>query len=91
METETKQKIEWTQKAIRELSKIDKQYHTAIRNKVNQLATFPQVNLDIKHLEGSTYRLRHGDYRIFFQYIEEVPKIIKIQKISRRTSQAYKN
>ena len=84
-------KIECTQKAIRELSKIDRRYHTVIRNKVNQLATFPQVNLDVKHLDGSTYRLRHGDYRIFFQYIEEVPKIIKIQKISRRTSQTYKN
>ncbi len=86
---DTRQKIEWTQKAIRELSKIDRRYEQAIRNKIDQLKDFPQVNLDIKHLENANYRLRHGDYRIFFTVIDEVPKIIKIQKISRRTSKTY--
>lgn len=93
METENQPKIEWVQKAIRELRQIDTRYQQAIRDKVNKLINFPQVseNLDIKHLEGSKYRLRHGDYRVFFEVIDEVPKIIQIQKVKRRTSQTYKN
>ena len=36
------------------------------------------------------YRLRHGNYRIFFEWIkDEQPKIIKIQKIMRRQSKTY--
>lgn len=93
METENLQKIEWLQKAIRELSQIDRRYQLAIKTKVEKLVNFPQVpeNLDIKHLEGSKYRLRHGDYRIFFEVIDDVPKIIQIQKVKRRKTTTYKN
>lgn len=93
METENLQKIEWLQKAIRELSQIDRRYQLAIKTKVEKLVNFPQVpeNLDIKHLEGSKYRLRHSDYRIFFEVIDDVPKIIQIQQVKRRKTTTYKN
>lgn len=92
METENQQKIEWLQKAIRQLSQIDRRYQQAIQAKVDKLANFPQVpeNLDIKHLEGNKYRLRHGDYRIFFEVIDGVPKIIQIQQVKRRKTTTYK-
>lgn len=82
--------IQWTQKAVRELSKIDARYRDAIRQKVAMLADFPQVYLDIKHLQGNEYRLRHGDYRVLFALIDGVPKIVQIQKIARRSEQTYR-
>lgn len=91
MNNQAKQKIEWSSKAFRELRKIDTRYQQAIIQKVEQLVHFPKVNLDIKHLNDSTYRLRHGDYRVFFEWIEGIPKIIKIQSVRRRTNQTYRN
>lgn len=82
-------KVEWEHKARREIQKIDQRYRQAISKKVKQLANFPDVQLDIKHLDGSEYRLRHGDYRIFFKVINGIPKIIKIQRIKRRNSRTY--
>lgn len=92
MNDTVKQKIEWQQKAIRELNQIDTRYKQAIKDKVNKLIDFPQVpeNLDIRHLEDKKYRLRHGDYRVFFEVIEGTPKIIKIQKVRRRKTTTYK-
>lgn len=86
-------KIEWSQKAGRQLMKIDKRYTKAIIEKVARLADFPQVALDIKKMHGSEnqYRLRVGDYRVLFEVLDGVPKIINIQQISRRTTQTYKN
>ena len=42
--------IEWTQKAIRQLSKIDTRYRKAIRDKVGQLSDF-----QIKRRTTQTY------------------------------------
>lgn len=83
--------VEWTQAAVRELGKIDRRYQKAIREKVGRLADFPQVALDIKHLDGNQYRLRHGDYRIFFQVVDGRPKIIRIESVKRRTDRTYKH
>lgn len=81
--------IEWAQKAKRELSKIDQRYRQPILEKVKQLADFPKVHLDIKHLNGSKYRLRHGDYRILFEVEDGIAKIIKIQTVRRRNNRTY--
>lgn len=83
-------KVEWTVRAASQLLKIDRRYIATIREKVSALAGFPNVHLDIKHLGGCEYRLRHGDYRVFFEVVDGVPKIIKIQKIQRRNSRTYK-
>ncbi|WP_304335434.1 type II toxin-antitoxin system RelE/ParE family toxin [Conchiformibius steedae] len=82
--------VEWTTKATRQLLQIDRRYIAAIREKVAKLTEFPQVHLDIKHLENNQYRLRHGDYRVFFEVIDGTPKIINIQKIQRRNNRTYK-
>lgn len=83
--------IEWTGKATKQLLAIDQRYVRAIKEKVDKLADFPQVQLDIKHLENNHYRLRHGDYRIFFDVIDGVPTVIKIQQVQRRKTGTYKH
>ena len=85
-------KIEGSQKASRQLMKIDRRYIKTIIGKVAELADFPQVALDIKKMHGSNqYRLRVGDYRVLFEMLNSVPKIITIQQIARRSERTYKN
>ena len=84
--------VKWTNRATRQLTMIDQRYVDAIRRKVAILKNFPNVELDIENLGDNKYRLRHGDYRIFFEWKKnEQPKIIRIQKIMRRQSKTYKN
>lgn len=84
-------KINWTMKATKQLLKIDSRYIAAIRNAVACLISFPDVNLDIKKLQGteSQYRARIGKYRIIFEVINDEPRIIEIQQIKRRTDRTY--
>lgn len=79
-------------KATSQLRRIDQRYTIAIKTKIAMLKDFPDVYhvLDIKHLNGNQYRIRHGDYRIFFEVIDGVPKIINIMQVKRRTSRTYK-
>lgn len=81
-------KIHWTMKALRQLEKIDRRYIPAIRKRVEELKTFPQVSLDLKKI-NEQYRLRVGNYRIFFVLTDGEPKIIEIQEIQRRQSKTY--
>lgn len=81
--------IEWSQKAAKEFGKIDNRYKKGILDKIDQLVQFPDVCLDIKHLRKSEYRFRHGEYRVLFEWIDGVPKIIKIQAVKRRNNRTY--
>ena len=47
--------------------------------------------IDMKHLGSNQYRMRHGDYRIFFELIDGVPKVINIMQVKRRTTTTYKH
>ncbi|MFC2292466.1 type II toxin-antitoxin system RelE/ParE family toxin [uncultured Kingella sp.] len=42
-------------------------------------------------MSGKQYRIRHGDYRIFFEVIDGEPKIINIMQVKRRTTTNYKH
>ncbi|MCP2041914.1 mRNA-degrading endonuclease RelE of RelBE toxin-antitoxin system [Neisseria sp. HSC-16F19] len=75
-------------KALRQLGKIDRRYVQNIRNRVDELKHFPQVSMDLKKIDHQ-YRLRVGNYRIFFEVIDGEPKIIEIQEIQRRQSKTY--
>lgn len=83
--------ITWTKKALKQLLSIDTRYISAIRRKVEELKTFPDVALDLKKMKGADnqYRLRVGDYRILFEVINDQPTIISIQAVKRRTSTTY--
>ncbi|MDH2927058.1 type II toxin-antitoxin system RelE family toxin [Lonepinella koalarum] len=84
-------KIYWTIKATKQLLKIDRRYIIAIKSTVERLVSFPDVDVDIKKLKGTTnqYRLRVGIYRIIFEVINEEPKIISIQAVKKRSEQTY--
>jgi mRNA interferase RelE/StbE len=61
--------IEFTKKAMKNLSKIDSKYQTLIIEKLELLATNPFENSNVKALKGETnfYRLRVADYRIIYE------------------------
>ncbi|MEE6028408.1 type II toxin-antitoxin system RelE family toxin [Avibacterium paragallinarum] len=84
-------KVIWLPKALKQLLKIDTRYRSNIQARVNQLADFPQVELDIKKLQGfeRRFRLRIGFYRVLFDWIEGEPKIIEICTVAKRDEQTY--
>ncbi|GKV95898.1 type II toxin-antitoxin system RelE/ParE family toxin [Pectobacterium aroidearum] len=84
-------KISWSKRALKQLGTIDTRYRKRIKEKVGELSTFPDVNLDLKKLEssGKQYRLRVGDYRIIFELINEIPQVCEILEVKRRTTTTY--
>ncbi|OZN24899.1 hypothetical protein CFY87_06090 [Actinobacillus seminis] len=84
-------RIKWQPKALKQLLKIDSRYIPKVQQAINSLAHFPDVLLDIKKLQGQerTYRLRVGNYRVIFEWINSEPKIIEIQAIKKRDEQTY--
>lgn len=84
-------KITFTGKADKQLSKIDSRYIQAILDAIEALVLFPDVQLDIKKLKGyiNRFRLRVGRYRVIFEVQNGEPKIIEIQTIAKRDEQTY--
>lgn len=84
-------KVIWTKAAYGELRKVDRRYQDKIYDAGNALADFPNVAMDIMKLEdsGNHYRLRKGDYRVFFEWIKDDPAVINIFSVRRRTSKTY--
>lgn len=73
--------IKWHKKAIRQLRKIkDSSIRIKIHSAVDALKSFPNCQNVKKLTNRDTYRLRVGDWRVFFTadlrivYIEEVKK-----------------
>lgn len=83
--------VKWEKQALKQLAKIDARYKQAIKTKVDELEKYPDVMLDLKKLKGheSKYRLRVGNYRVIFEIINEVPRIIAIQAVVRRSERTY--
>ncbi|MWQ00547.1 type II toxin-antitoxin system RelE/ParE family toxin [Glaesserella parasuis] len=84
-------KIIISSKADKQLDRIDSRYKKSIIETISMLVNFPDVTLDITKLKGylSKYRARVGRYRIIFEWIEGVPKIIEIQEIKKRDERTY--
>ncbi|MEL0580776.1 type II toxin-antitoxin system RelE/ParE family toxin [Pectobacterium punjabense] len=84
-------KVSWSKRALKQLGTIDTRYRKRIKEKVGELSTFPDVNLDLKKLEssGKQYRLRVGDYRIIFELINEIPQVCEILEVKRQTTTTY--
>lgn len=83
--------VKWTNRAYKDLGKIDTRYRNKILADVKTLANFPDVTLDIKKLKGteSRYRLRIGRYRVLFEWIQGKMHIIEVQAVKRRDEQTY--
>jgi mRNA-degrading endonuclease RelE of RelBE toxin-antitoxin system len=80
--------IEWKQKALRQLRKIkDQKQQQAIYDAVAGLAFFPNCD-NVKHIKTTDiYRLRVGNWRIFFT---ETLEIIRIEEVKKRNERTYK-
>lgn len=84
--------VEWSNRARKQLFRIDSRYREMIFDKVGELTTFPDVKLDLKKLrdrKDPEYRLRVGDYRVIFTVINNQPRIIRIDEVKRRQSNTY--
>lgn len=85
-------KVEWSNKARKQLSRIDSRYREMVYDKVSELENFPDVQLDLKKIQGSKdkeYRVRVGVYRVLFTVIDGKPVIIRIDEVMRRQSNTY--
>ena len=84
-------RITFTAKAIRNLKQVDRRYYETIKQKILMLVDFPNVQLDIKRLQGQIgkFRMRVGRYRIIFEVIDGEPKIIEIQLVAKRDERTY--
>lgn len=85
-------KVEWSKKAKKQLSRIDNRYREMIFDKVGELEDFPDVQLDLKKIQGSKdkeYRVRVGVYRVLFTVIDGKPIIIRIDEVMRRQTNTY--
>jgi mRNA-degrading endonuclease RelE of RelBE toxin-antitoxin system len=82
--------IKWQPKATKQLVKLkDKAVIERISTAVVSLATFPDVS-NVKALTNHDYafRLRVGDYRVFFNVSESV-EIISIEEVKKRDERTY--
>ncbi len=82
-------RIEWKPSALKELSKIARQYIPHIIQTVELLAKNPCPS-DVRKLQGveHTYRVRVGEYRVVYQVIRN-NLIITIVRVRHR-KEAYR-
>ena len=82
--------INWQPKALRQLRKIDarigKQIRQAVSTELVDLAKARNVIALTNHEYG--YRLRVGNYRIFFQHVGAV-SIVSIEEVRKRDERTY--
>ncbi len=82
--------IDWKPKAARQLRKIrDMAMQQRIYREVQVLADFPNCT-GVKHLTDHeyNYRLRVGDYRVFFEFDGAV-RIVHIEEVRKRDERTY--
>ena len=73
-------KVVVRQTALKEIKKISEPYKSQIKNKIKELADFPEIP-NIKKLKNHqpAYRLRVGQYRVLFDVIEDRIEIASIR------------
>ena len=80
-------RIEWKQKALRQIRKIkDQRTKNTIYDAVDSLKDFPKCT-NVKKLKNrNDYRLRVGNWRVFFT---DSLKILYIEEIKKRDEHTY--
>lgn len=81
--------IEYSLKSLKQLRKIHPDHSTVIRNKIDDLANLPNC-INVKPLVNHEYqyRLRVGNYRVFFNF-DGVVHIVMIQEVKKRDERTY--
>ena len=72
-------KVVVRQTALKDIKKISEPYKSQIKNRIKELADFPEIP-NIKKLKNHQppYRLRVGQYRVLFDVIEDRIEIASI-------------
>ena len=82
--------INWQPKALRQLRKIDvhagKQIRDAVTRELVDLSTARNVMALTNHDYG--YRLRVGNYRVFFDFDGAI-RIVSIEEVRKRNERTY--
>jgi mRNA interferase RelE/StbE len=82
--------INWQPKALRQLRKVDahvgKQIRTAVSTELRDLSKAKNVKALTNHEYG--YRLRVGNYRVFFDFDGAV-RIVSIEEVRKRDERTY--
>ena len=81
--------IEYARKAIRQLSKLQPRDNARIRDECRKLAQMPgcaNVKALTDHEYG--YRLRVGNFRVFFNFDGAV-RIVSIEEVKKRDERTY--
>ncbi|UIN23807.1 type II toxin-antitoxin system RelE family toxin [Herbaspirillum frisingense] len=81
--------ITWTQKAAKQLRKLDPQVRAPIYEAVQALTHMPAC-LNVKSLINHEYgyRLRVGHYRVLFDWTVEI-RIVEIHEVRKRDERTY--
>jgi mRNA interferase RelE/StbE len=81
--------INWTIKATKQLRKLDRQVQAPIVAAVSNLVAMPNCQ-NVKALTNHEfgYRLRVGNYRVLFDWHNEL-RIIKIEEVRKRDERTY--
>lgn len=73
----------------KELKKFPKKEQVKIIEKIESSLENPRkLSIKLEATNPAVYRLRAGEYRIFFG-LDDEKKIMKIARVERRTSQTY--
>ena len=82
--------INWQPKALRQLRKVDahagKQIRAAVSTELHDLSMARNVKALTDHEYG--YRLRVGNYRVFFDFDGAV-RIVSIEEVRKRDERTY--
>lgn len=82
--------IDWQPKALRQLRKVDahagKQIRAAVSTELLDLSKARNVKALTNHEYG--YRLRVGNYRVFFDFDGAV-RIVSIEEVKKRDERTY--
>jgi mRNA-degrading endonuclease RelE of RelBE toxin-antitoxin system len=82
--------VEWTPKALKQLKKLgNKPAQARILGGTAELARFPEV-ANVKSLTDHQYgyRLRVGNYRVFFNVLTTV-SIVSVEEVKKRDERTY--
>ena len=84
-------RIEWQPKALKQLRKVDAQHGVAIRHSVStellDLSAARNVKALTNHVYG--YRLRVGNYRVFFNFDGGKAQVVHIEEVRKRDERTY--
>jgi mRNA interferase RelE/StbE len=81
--------VNYTAKAVKQLRKLSTQENKKIRSECDKLSAMPNC-INVKALTHHRYqfRLRVGNYRVFFNFDGAV-QIVSIQEVKKRDENTY--